>query len=177
MIVGKHTYGAHNITTFWEGNPPDCAALRIGSFCSIADRIKIYLGGNHRTDWISTYPFGHINARFTAFDGKGHPATNGDVNIGNEVWIGADVTIMSGVTIGDGAVLAANSHVVKDVEPYSIVGGNPAKLIRKRFDDKTIEKLLEIKWWNLDDETINHISPILCSGDFDKFFSFFNKNN
>ena len=178
MIVGKYTYGSHNITTFWEGNPPSCASLNIGSFCSIADRIKIYLGGNHRLDRISTYPFGHINQNpFSAFNGEGHPQTNGDVNIGNDVWIGADVTIMSGVTIGDGAVLAANSHIVKNVEPYTIVGGNPAKLIRKRFSEPVIDKLLELKWWNLDDNIINQISPLLCSGDFDGLFSFFENNN
>lgn len=178
MKVGKYTYGTNNIKTFWEGNPPHCASLNIGSFCSIADRIKIYLGGDHRIDRITTYPFGHIhNDIFNGFNGSGHPKTNGDVNIGNDVWIGADVTIMSGVTIGDGSVIAANSHVVKDVEPYSVVGGNPAKLIKKRFSDNIIDKLLDFKWWNLDDNKINEISPLLCSGDFDKLFSIFEKNN
>jgi acetyltransferase-like isoleucine patch superfamily enzyme len=171
MEVGRFTYGHENIKTFWEGDPPSCARLKIGSFTSIAERIKIYLGGNHRTDWISTYPFGHINNQtFTAFNGLGHPKTNGDVTIGNDVWIGADVTIMSGINIGDGAVVAANSHVVKDVEPYTIVGGNPAKLIRKRFTDDQISKLLDLKWWNLDLETINNISPLLCSGNLQELF-------
>jgi acetyltransferase-like isoleucine patch superfamily enzyme len=174
MIVGRHTYGYENITTFWEGYPPSDASLTIGSFCSIAARIKIYCGGNHRTDWITTYPFGHIGG-FSKHDGKGHPSTNGDVVIGNDVWIGADVTIMSGVTIGDGAVIAANSHVVKDVEPYTIVGGNPAKTIRKRFSDEIINKLLEIKWWNLDENIIDEISPLLCSDNFDNLFSLFEK--
>jgi acetyltransferase-like isoleucine patch superfamily enzyme len=175
MKVGKYTYGENNITTFWEGDPPHSASLNIGSFCSIADRVVIFCGGNHRSDWITTFPFGHAYQNvFNKFNGEGHPRTNGDVNIGNDVWIGSNVTIMSGVTIGDGSILSANSHVVKDVEPYSIVGGNPAKLIKKRFDDKTIERLLEIKWWELDDQTINQISPILCSGDIEKLFSFFN---
>lgn len=84
------------------------------------------MGGNHRTDWLTTYPFGHIHKDiFTNFSGVGHPATKGSVVIGNDVWIGTNVTIMSGVSIGDGAVIANNSHVVKDVLPYSIVGGNP----------------------------------------------------
>jgi acetyltransferase-like isoleucine patch superfamily enzyme len=172
MEVGRFTYGHENIKTFWEGDPPSCARLKIGSFTSIAERIKIYLGGNHRTDWISTYPFGHINNQtFTRHNGTGHPKTNGDVTIGNDVWIGADVTIMSGINIGDGAVIAANSHVVKDVEPYSIVGGNPAKLIKKRFTDEQISKLLELKWWDMEIETINNISPLLCSANIEELLN------
>jgi acyl-[acyl carrier protein]--UDP-N-acetylglucosamine O-acyltransferase len=76
---------------------------------------------------------------------------------------------MSGVTIGDGAVIACNSHVVKDVEPYTIVGGNPAKLIKYRFSQKQIEKLLEIKWWFWDDDKINNFTPLLCNSDIDEF--------
>jgi hypothetical protein len=82
---------------------------------------------------------------------------------------------MSGITIGDGSVIAANSHVVKNVEPYSVVGGNPAKLIRKRFSDDIIDKLLDLKWWNLDDNIINEISPLLCSGDYENLFLFLEK--
>jgi acetyltransferase-like isoleucine patch superfamily enzyme len=97
--------------------PTDNAKLTVGNFCSIGNSVNIYLGGNHRTDWVTTYPFGHIlQEKFDAFNGKGHPATKGDVVIGNDVWIGDNVTIMSGVTIGDGAVIANNSHVVKNVE-------------------------------------------------------------
>ena len=169
MKIGKHTYGHNNISvlTWGEGSK-----LEIGSFCSIASNIKVYLGGNHRVDWITTYPFGHINqGLFNKFDGKGHPKTNGNVIIGNDVWIGSDVTIMSGIKIGDGAVLANNSHVVKDVEPYSIVGGNPAKLIKYRFDKDVIEKLLEIKWWDLSDDKINELSPLLCSENIQDFLN------
>lgn len=175
MKVGKYTYGHDNIETFWEGDPPNNAKLVIGSFCSIGGRIKIYCGGNHRVDWITTYPFGHISRDiFNRFDGVGHPKTNGDVIIGNDVWIGADSTIMSGIKIGDGAVIAANSHVVKDVEPYTMVGGNPARVIKKRLPEPIIDKLLKLKWWELDDNTINEISPLLCSGDYEKLFLFFN---
>jgi acetyltransferase-like isoleucine patch superfamily enzyme len=106
------------------------------------------LGGNHNSDWVTTYPFGHIHQNiFNTFNGEGHPATKGDVIIGNDVWIAANVTIMSGVTIGNGAVIANNSHVVKNVDPYSLVGGNPAKLIKYRLTPEQIKKLLEIKWW------------------------------
>jgi acetyltransferase-like isoleucine patch superfamily enzyme len=167
MQVGKYTYGHQNITASW----PNMATLKIGKFCSIAIRCTIFLGGNHRVDRITTYPFGTIYTDiFPEFDGSGHPSTKGDVIIGNDVWIGAHVTIMSGIKIGDGAVIAAHSHVVKDVKPYSIVGGNPAKHIKYRFEEEQIEKLIKLKWWDLDDKIINEISPILCSGDLDKLF-------
>lgn len=167
MSFGKYTYGNPEIR--WD-NPH--AKLIVKNFCSIACNVKIYLGGNHRVDWISTYPFGHIHKDvFNNFNGEGHPSTKGYVIIGNDVWIGANVTIMSGVNIGDGAVIAANSHVVKDVEPYTLVGGNPAKLIKYRFTKEQIEKLLEIKWWDWDDEKINRFSTILCSNDIDNFIN------
>ena len=122
------------------------------------------IGGNHRTDWITTYPFGHIHQHeLGGYDIKGHPATNGDVNIGNDVWIGNFATIVSGVTIGDGAVIATNAHVVKDVSPYEIVGGNPAKSIKFRFDEEIRNLLLELKWWDLPVHQIVEINRILCS--------------
>ena len=171
MIVGKHTYGHNTIKIFEWG---EGAKLRIGSFCSIGVNVMIYLGGNHRTDWVTTYPFGHINQHiFSNFNGEGHPKTNGDVIIGNDVWIGANSVIMSGVKIGDGAVIANNSHVVKDVEPYSIVGGNPAKFIKYRFDEIIINKLIEIKWWELEDSKINEITHLLCSDKIDEFLNYF----
>jgi acetyltransferase-like isoleucine patch superfamily enzyme len=167
MPYGKYTYG--NPSIYWD-NPN--AKLSIGNFCSIGNNVNIYLGGNHRTDWITTYPFGHIyKDRFNIFHGKGHPSTKGDVNIGNDVWIANNVTIMSGVTIGDGAVIANNSHVVKNVEPYSIIGGNPAKLIKYRFTREQIEKLLEIKWWFWDDDKINKFTPLLCNNNIDTFIN------
>jgi acetyltransferase-like isoleucine patch superfamily enzyme len=166
--VGKYTYGVENIIIYHWG---EGKCVSIGSFCSIATNIKILLGGNHRVDWGTTYPFGHMNTNvFNTFNGEGHPKTNGDVIIGNDVWIGQDTTIMSGIKIGDGAVIACNSHIIKDVEPYSIVGGNPAKFIKYRFDKETIEKLLNLKWWNLSEEKINEILPYLCSNDFTKIF-------
>jgi acetyltransferase-like isoleucine patch superfamily enzyme len=167
MSFGKYTYGKPNI--HWENN---AAKLIIGNFCSIAGNVNIYLGGNHRTDWVTTYPFGHIHKnKFNLFDGKGHPGTKGDVIIGNDVWIGCNVTIMSGITIGDGAVIANNSHIVKNVEPYSLVGGNPAKLIKYRFSPEQIEKLLQIKWWNWDDVKINKFTPLLCNNNIDNFIN------
>lgn len=165
--VGKYTYGQNHIRTKSWG---EGAKLYIGSFCSIASNITVYLGGNHRTDWVTTYPFGHVHQNiFKSFNGVGHPSTNGDVRIGNDVWIGDSSTIMSGITIGDGAVIAANSHVVKDVPPYAIVGGNPARLIRYRFTPEQIEGLLQINWWQWDDAKINSVVPHLCSSNIDAF--------
>jgi chloramphenicol O-acetyltransferase type B len=166
VIIGKHTYMAQPKVKW------NMANLKIGNFCSIASNVTIYLGGDHRTDWVSTFPFGHIHQNiFNTFNGVGHPKTNGDVVIGNDVWIGDNVTIMSGIKIGDGAVIACNSHIVKNVEPYSIVGGNPAKLIKYRFTEKQIKQLLRIKWWDWDDEKINKIVPLLCNNNIDLFIN------
>jgi acetyltransferase-like isoleucine patch superfamily enzyme len=162
---GKYTYGTPNVITDQNN-----AKLYVGKFCSIAGNVKIYLGMNHRTDWITTYPFGHIYTNiFNTFNGAGHPSSKGDVIIGNDVWIGNDVTIMSGIKIGNGAVIAANSHVVRDVEPYTVIGGNPAKQIKYRFTKEQIEKLMEIKWWDWDDDKINRYAPLLCSNNIDDF--------
>lgn len=132
--------------------------LIIGKFCMIASGVKFIMnGGNHLTKSISTYPFAIFrNGWEKAMDGKTYPS-KGNTTIGNDVWIGHNVTFMPGVTIGDGAIIATNSTVTKDVNPYSIVAGNPAVEIRKRFTDKTIKKLLKLKWWdwNIDKITAN----------------------
>lgn len=171
MSFGKYLYRIPNIHTWPEtNNGQGDGQLFIGNFCSFGENVHIYLGGNHRTDWVTTYPFGHIYKDvFYNFDGQGHPATKGDVIIGNDVWIGDNTTIMSGVTIGDGAIVACKSHIVKNVEPYSIVGGNPAKFIKYRFKPEQISKLLEIKWWDWDELTINNFTPLLCNQDIDQF--------
>lgn len=160
-LTGKHSYGIQNISikSWGEG-----AHLFVGSFCSIAKNQTIFLGGNHRTEWCTTFPFGHIlNGEFPAgqINGNGHPKTKGHVIIENDVWIGDGCTIMSGITIGSGSVIAAKSVVVKDVAPYSIVGGNPAKFIKDRFPQHITKQLLEIKWWDKSDEQINKIVPLL----------------
>ena len=168
MIAGKYTYGIPIIHK--SGKNDTNGKLIIGKFCSIAKNCNIFLGGNHRIDWVTTYPFGHINKNiFNNYSGDGHPTTKGDVIINNDVWIGANVTIMSGVTIGDGAVIANNSHVVKNIEPYTIVGGNPAKFIKKRFTEEQIDKLLKIKWWDWDDIKINKFTHLLCNNNIDNF--------
>ena len=123
--------------------------LIIGKFCMIAsDVIFIMNGANHLTDAISTFPFAIFGEDWSnAMAGKEYPS-KGNTNVGNDVWIGYGATIMPGITIGDGAIIATKSVVTKNVEPYAIVGGNPAKEIRKRFSEEEIKELLEIKWWD-----------------------------
>ena len=161
ISVGRFTYGFDNLSIRQWG---EGAALKIGAFCSLANSINIFLGGNHRTDWITTFPFGHIyQDELGGSDIVGHPSTKGDVVIGNDVWIGSGVTIMSGIHIGDGAVISANSCVIKDVAPYHIVGGNPAKSVKQRFDDDIVDLLLRLKWWDLPIKDIKEITKMLSS--------------
>ena len=166
VCEGNFTYGKPYFKQ-WPGSLN--ASYICGNFCSIASNVKVYLGGNHRTDWVTTYPFGHIHTDILNTTIQGHPATRGDVIIGNDVWIADNVTIMSGVHVGDGAVIACNSHVVKDVEPYSIVGGNPAKFIKYRFTHKQIKSSLKIQWWNWSVKKINDNLHLLCNDKIDEF--------
>jgi len=159
VSVGRFTYGHEKIVVNqWNEGAP----LDIGAFCSIADNVQIFLGGNHRTDWITTFPFGHIFQTDLGGENiQGHPATNGGVSISNDVWIGRGATIMSGISIGDGAVIAANATVVKNVPPYSIVGGNPARHLKFRFSHEIISLLLELRWWELSIEEIKKLASEL----------------
>jgi len=136
--------------------------LRIGKFCMVASDVTFIMNGaNHLSDAVSTYPFAVFEGDWTdAMEGKAYP-TKGDTVIGNDVWIGYGATIMPGVSVGDGAIIATKSVVTKDVEPYSIVGGNPAKEIRKRFTEREIEELLEIRWWDWPIEKITrHVQKL-----------------
>ncbi len=168
IVVGDYTYydDFENINNF-EKNVKylfDFTGdkLIIGKFCMIASDVTFIMNGaNHLSESISTYPFaifGHDWSK--AMEGKSYPS-KGNTEIGNDVWIGYDATIMPGVKIGDGSIIATKSVVTKDVAPYSIIGGNPAKLIRKRFSDEVIEKLLKISWWHWPIEKItNHVNDL-----------------
>ena len=163
--IGKWTYGSPKIRSWGEG-----AALRIGAFCSIADGVKIYLGGEHRTDWVTTFPFSILWESGHALEG--HPKTKGDVLIGNDVWLGAESVILSGVTIGDGAAIGARAVVKGNIPAYALVAGNPARIVKKRFDDETISRLLKIKWWQWKDAKIDKALPMLLNDDIRKFMEY-----
>ncbi|WPO84146.1 CatB-related O-acetyltransferase [Chryseobacterium sp. JJR-5R] len=174
IIVGDYTYydDFENVNNF-EKNVKyhfDFIGdkLIIGKFCMIASDVKFIMNGaNHLTKSISSFPFAIFgDAWKDAMHGKNYP-TKGNTEIGNDVWIGYNSTIMPGIKIGDGAIIATNSTVTQDVEPYSIVGGNPAREIRKRFTEEQIEKLLEIRWWNWDIEKITENVKSLTGGNIE----------
>jgi acetyltransferase-like isoleucine patch superfamily enzyme len=164
VAIGKFTYGVENIQLLHH---PGCPQLSIGRYCSIGHNVTIFLGAYHRHDWISTYPFSsrHQNTwqHFGEIETPGFPKSKGPVQIGNDVWIGHAAMIMSGVTIGDGAVIAAGAHVVRDVLPYEIVGGNPAKNIGFRFAEDVKDKLMKIRWWEFPDALVKEIAAKLSN--------------
>jgi acetyltransferase-like isoleucine patch superfamily enzyme len=161
--VGRFSYGTPAPKIMQLGE----TQLKIGSFCCFAEGVTILLGGEHSPDWVTTYNFDLLYDEFRDVVGRSY--TKGPVVIGNDVWIGQDAFILSGVTIGDGAVIGARCVVAKNVAPYSIVVGNPAREIRKRFDDDTIAKLLNIKWWNWSIQRIKENLPLLLSDNVKEF--------
>ncbi|HLO83178.1 MAG TPA: CatB-related O-acetyltransferase [Chitinophagaceae bacterium] len=178
IVVGDYTYydDFENVENF-EKNVKylfDFTGdkLIIGKFCMIASGVTFIMNGaNHLTDSISTYPFAIFgNGWENAMAGKVYPF-KGNTVIGNDVWIGYNATIMAGITIGDGAIIATNATVVKDVAPYTIVGGNPAQEIRKRFPDDIINKLLEIRWWDWDAEKITRNVQYLTGNNIDQLLN------
>ena len=153
--IGDFTYGFPIVRTWGED-----ARLKVGKFCSIGGNVQIYLGGNHHTDWLTTYPFNVLlKEQFPGIDG-GVAATKGDVTIGNDVWIANDVTIMSGVTIGDGAVIAAGSVVTKDVQPWMLAAGSPAEAKKVMWQKASA---VEAAWWDWPLEKLAEAIPILMS--------------
>ena len=185
IISGKQSY----YSGYYHGHSfDDCARylfpdrndvdkLIIGSYCSIGSGASFIMAGNqgHKYDWISSFPFFYMSEFDVFSKSQDGFQKAGDTVVGNDVWIGSEAMIMPGVQIGDGAVIGSRALVTKDVEPYSIVGGNPAKLIKKRFSDDDIQKLQEMKWWEWDEETLFEAMPILCSNKIDLLYKFFRK--
>ncbi len=161
--IGRGTYGIPKLVGGMR-----TAELEIGAFCSIGPDVTIFLGGEHHTDWVTTYPFSRFWPAAAELD---PPLPKGDVVIGNDVWIGRAATILSGVSIGDGAIVGACALVTKDVEPYSIVGGNPAKLIKMRFDAGTVERLRATRWWDWEDSRIERALPLLLGNRVEEFLA------
>jgi virginiamycin A acetyltransferase len=153
--------------------------LIIGKFCEIATNVKFIMNGaNHKLDAISTYPFPIFgNGWESEMDQLLNLPSRGDTVIGNDVWIGYESVIMPGVKIGDGAVIAAKSVVVKDIPAYAIAGGNPATVIRQRFSDAEIAKLLEIRWWDWEIEKITQAIPLIMSNDINAIVTFCARDN
>lgn len=146
--------------------------IYVGKYNSIGRDCNFFLHANHRTDWITTSSqlWGPVSDDIAQMHMKmGHPTCKGDITIENDVWIGAKATIMSGVKIHNGAVIGSNSVVTKDVPPYAIVAGNPAQIIKFRFDVDQIQALQEIRWWNWDEEKIKKEAMELWSTNIDDF--------
>ena len=170
IIVGDFTYIADSEFESHVTHHYDFIGdkLIIGKFCQIAAGVEFVMNGaNHQMNAVSTFPFYTLEG----WDMKPPAASDmpfkGDTVIGNDVWIGQNATILPGVHIGDGAIVGANSVVARDVEPYSIVVGNPVKLIRYRFDGELTSLLLKFKWWDKPVEEINALIPLLTNGDLE----------
>ncbi|HXB66324.1 MAG TPA: CatB-related O-acetyltransferase [Solirubrobacteraceae bacterium] len=164
LSVGHRTYGGFRVLVF----AGDSARVSIGSWCSIASDVEIMPGGNHRIDTVTSYPMRQYLVP-DHMERVGQPWSKGDVRIGNDVWIGQGAKILGGVTVGDGAVVAAWSVVSKDVAPYTIVAGAPARPVRTRFSEETIASLLRIRWWDWQEEAVLERIDDLTSTDLDAF--------
>jgi acetyltransferase-like isoleucine patch superfamily enzyme len=152
--VGRFSYAVGGLCVV---SVPPHGSVTIGNYCSIAEGVKFLAGVDHRLDLISTFPFTDA-----------HHITKGPIIVGSDVWIGMDATILSGVTIGSGVAIGAGAVVTKDVPPYAVVAGVPAKVIRLRFTPVQIERLLEIAWWNWPNEKVEANAGLLGSPDIEK---------
>jgi acetyltransferase-like isoleucine patch superfamily enzyme len=164
LSMGRHSYGDPQVATF----PGDSAHVRVGAFTSIGPDVILMDGGDHRTDWVSTFPF-RVKLGLPGAYEDGQPSSRGDIEIGNDVWIGRGARVRSGVSIGDGAVVGGYALVTRDVRPYAVVVGVPAREIRRRFDDEQVDALRRIAWWEWPMDAIERSVPQLCSDDIDAF--------
>lgn len=163
VIIGPHSYTNSGLNLDWWGGP---SQLRIGNYCSVAADVKFFLSHGHRTDWITSYPFSGSDEFWKA--GRTIDETRvskGSIVVGSDVWIGNGVHILSGVSIGHGAVVATGSVVTRDVPPFAFVAGNPARIVRYRFEENQIVALLGLRWWDWPEDKVREHLPSLCSSD------------
>ena len=163
--IGDHSYG--HPTVYAHG----LEQLVIGKYCSIGGGVTIILA-QHKPDFVSTYPFALYREYWPGVpvEARDHSG-KGNITIGNDVWIGHNALIMAGIKIGDGAIIGAQAVVTRDVPPYAIVGGNPARVLRYRFDQEIINRLLELRWWDLPDEGVEFLTPFILSNDIERFIT------
>jgi acetyltransferase-like isoleucine patch superfamily enzyme len=166
VTIGEHTYG----TPIVKAMTGHRGRVTIGRYCSIAEEATFVTASEHRTEWVTTFPIRAMLDLPGAFE-DGHPTDKGPITVGHDVWLGAGCMILSGVTIGNGAVVAARAVVAKDVRPYAIAVGNPAREVRRRFTDEQIDGLMEIAWWDWPTEKVVAEVAGLCSDDVDSFIS------
>lgn len=163
--IGVGSYGLPIVHDWKEGG-----TLVIGAYTSIAEQVEIFLGGHHRTDWVTTYPFPAMINEAAGI--PGYAFSRGDVFIGNDVWLCTGAMILSGVKVGDGAVVAAGAVVSRDVAPYSIVAGNPAQHVRWRFPEPVREALMASQWWAWLEDEVRSVSALLCSDQLEAFLEY-----
>lgn len=164
MTVGPHTYGIPIVKAYDH----DDARLVVGDYCSLSETAIVMIGGYHPIDRVTTYPL-RIMWRLPGAGRDGYPARRGDTVIGSDVWLTQRSFVGGGVRVGDGAVVAAGAVVVRDVPPYAVVGGNPARVIRYRHSEEQREALLEIRWWDWPEERVREAVPLLAGDDVDAF--------
>lgn len=166
--IGEASYGLPIVHDNHERS-----TLQIGAYCSIASNVQIFLGGQHKTNWVSNYPFPfffEMDAEYREEYVAG--GSRGNVIIGSDVWLCANCIILSGVTIGHGAVIANGAVISRDVPPYAVMAGNPAKQIKWRFDEPTRNSLLEAAWWHWPKDEIKHVLDKICSTDLTDFLNY-----
>lgn len=161
--IGKHTYGLRRNTVHWGTGRED---ISIGNYCSIAEDVR-FVFGEHHLEYVSTYP---LRTKLADHSDNVDATCKGPIIVGSDVWIGLNALIMSGVTIGHGAVVAANATVTRDVAPYAVVGGVPARVLKYRFRPDQIERLLQIAWWEWEDNKVK-ANLDLFYGDVDDFLA------
>lgn len=166
LTMGRHSYGRPAVRWYYG----DTGAVRIGHYVSIADDVVMTVGGSHPTDWVSTFPFRVVFGLRGAYE-DGNPRPADDLVIGSDVYIGRGARILGGLTIGDGAVIGGYAVVSRDVRPYAVVVGNPAREVARRFADEQVERLCRIRWWDWPEHRVREAVPLLSSDGIDAFLA------